>query len=265
MRARGGDGGAQQSATAPPALVREARPIGREPRFHPPARGPVVGACRPYLGLRHGVHVEIFAANRVVLVAAGLGTKPPLQRSEGRIVAARCYGSLVTLEPTGVVLGPSRCGPHVGGGFPRLGPAVVEDSPVLVCSRTRPAGGGVCRRAAVGRPPGGGAVARARRDRARGRPARTPPQPLHVSPRGLSGGRLHPTHASAARTGRLRRRAATTRDPRTPSAPPRRSGQRPRPGCVHGPWPSTAPGRPCAATARAPQHPRAGWRSRSWR
>jgi hypothetical protein len=64
----------------------------------------VVGPCRPRLGLRHGVHVEIFAANRVVLLAAGLGTKPPLRRSEGRIVAASCYGSLVTLEPTGVVL-----------------------------------------------------------------------------------------------------------------------------------------------------------------
>ncbi|HEY2005108.1 MAG TPA: hypothetical protein VGG87_01595 [Solirubrobacteraceae bacterium] len=107
---RGGDAGSEQNATAPPALVREARPIGREPRFHPPVRGPVVGACRPRLGVRHGVHVEIFAANRVVLVAAGLGTKPPLQRSEGRIVAARCYGSLVTVEPTGVVLVRPRAG-----------------------------------------------------------------------------------------------------------------------------------------------------------
>lgn len=101
---RSAAGSGAQIATAPPALVREARPIGRGPRFHPPARGPVVGPCRPRLGLRHGVHVEIFAANRVVLLAAGLGTKPPLRRSEGRIVAASCYGSSVTLEPTGVVL-----------------------------------------------------------------------------------------------------------------------------------------------------------------
>jgi hypothetical protein len=100
----GARGGGSQLAAAPPALVREARPIGREPRFHPPAGGSVAGACRRRLGLRHGVHVEIFAANRVVLLSAGLGTKPPLRRSEGRIVAARCYGSLVTLEPTGVVL-----------------------------------------------------------------------------------------------------------------------------------------------------------------
>jgi hypothetical protein len=50
------------------------------------------------------VHVEIFAADRVVLLASGLGTRPPRRRAEGRIIAAACYGALVTLEPTGVVL-----------------------------------------------------------------------------------------------------------------------------------------------------------------
>jgi hypothetical protein len=95
---------APPAAAALAALVREARPIGRAPSFHPPVRGPVIGACRPRLGLRHGVHIEIFAANRVVLLAAGIGTRPPRRRSEGRIASARCYGSLVTLEPTGVVL-----------------------------------------------------------------------------------------------------------------------------------------------------------------
>ena len=92
------------SAAIPAALVREARPIGRAPRFHPPARGPVIGACRPDLGPRRGVHVEVFAANRVVLLPAGIGARPPLGYAEGRIDAAACYGSLVTLEPTGVVL-----------------------------------------------------------------------------------------------------------------------------------------------------------------
>jgi hypothetical protein len=90
--------------TAPAALVREARPIGHARRFHPPARGPVIGPCRPGLGARFGVHVELFAANRVVLLASGIGTRPPRRRSEGRITAADCYGALVTLEPTGVVL-----------------------------------------------------------------------------------------------------------------------------------------------------------------
>ncbi|HEY3726421.1 MAG TPA: hypothetical protein VGL51_04555 [Solirubrobacteraceae bacterium] len=88
----------------PPSLAREARPIGQGPRFHPPATGPVAGRCSPRLGKRDGVHVELFAADRVLLVAAGIGTRPPLAFSEGRISDARCYGDLVTLEPTGVVL-----------------------------------------------------------------------------------------------------------------------------------------------------------------
>jgi hypothetical protein len=88
----------------PTALARESRPIGHGPRFHPPARGPIIGPCLPALGRRFGVHVEVFAANRVVLIAAGIGARPPLAHSEGRIVKARCYGALVTLEPTGVVL-----------------------------------------------------------------------------------------------------------------------------------------------------------------
>jgi hypothetical protein len=64
----------------------------------------VTGRCRRGLGPRRGVHVELFGANRVVLVAAGIGTRGPLSFSEGRISGARCYGDLVTLEPTGVVL-----------------------------------------------------------------------------------------------------------------------------------------------------------------
>ncbi len=98
--------GAQRdtSQSIPAALVREARPIGRGARFHPPASGPVLGACRRGLGPRYAAHVELFAANRVLLVAGGIGTRPPRRSQEGRIAAAGCYGALVTLEPTGVVL-----------------------------------------------------------------------------------------------------------------------------------------------------------------
>ena len=101
------------SATTPPSqpasgiparLLREARPIGVGPRFHPAARGPVVGPCVPGLGRRAGVHVELFAADRVVVIAAGIGVRGPVRRSAGRIATARCYGDLVTVEPTGVVL-----------------------------------------------------------------------------------------------------------------------------------------------------------------
>jgi len=50
------------------------------------------------------VHVELFAANRVVIIPAGIGTRPPRSTSEGRLLRARCYGDLVTVDPTGVVL-----------------------------------------------------------------------------------------------------------------------------------------------------------------
>lgn len=92
------------SSPVPPKLLAQARPIGHGPRFHPPATGPVVGRCTSALGRRVGTHIELFAANRVVLVAAGIGTRPPLTHGAGRITGARCYGDLVTLEPTGVVL-----------------------------------------------------------------------------------------------------------------------------------------------------------------
>jgi hypothetical protein len=87
----------------PAALLRGARRIGRGERFHPPARGPVLGACRRRLGPRIAVHVELFAANQVVLVASGIGVRGPVSRDAGRIASARCYGALVTLDPTGVV------------------------------------------------------------------------------------------------------------------------------------------------------------------
>ena len=88
----------------PLALLREARPIGRGPRFQPAVRGPIIGRCRRPLGARYAVHVEVFAANRVVIIPAGIGTRPPRTRLDARITAAGCYGDLVTLDPTGVVL-----------------------------------------------------------------------------------------------------------------------------------------------------------------
>jgi hypothetical protein len=50
------------------------------------------------------VHVEVFAANRVVIVPAGIGTRPPRTLSDAKVTTAACYGALVTLDPTGVVL-----------------------------------------------------------------------------------------------------------------------------------------------------------------
>ncbi|MFZ0041783.1 MAG: hypothetical protein WAK93_10785 [Solirubrobacteraceae bacterium] len=92
------------SSGIPARLSAQARPIGRGARFHPGPTGPIVGRCRSPLGARFGVHIEVFAANRVVLVAAGIGAESPLSHDEGRISGARCFGALATLEPTGVVL-----------------------------------------------------------------------------------------------------------------------------------------------------------------
>jgi hypothetical protein len=88
----------------PRALLVEARPIGRGARFHPRPLGPIAGSCTERLGSRSQVHLEVFAANRVVIVPAGIGVRSPRGSPSARIVGARCYGALVTLEPTGVVL-----------------------------------------------------------------------------------------------------------------------------------------------------------------
>ena len=92
------------NAPIPQGLLSEARPIGAGPDFQPPATGPVTGPCLPALGPRDGVHVEVFAANRVVLLPAGIGTRSPGASVTGRITRASCYGALVTLDPTGLVL-----------------------------------------------------------------------------------------------------------------------------------------------------------------
>lgn len=82
-----------------------ARPIGPGPRFHPPLKeGPVPG-CRPGpLGERFGAHLELFGEDKVVLFAAGIGTRPPRETLAGRITGARCFGPVVTIDPTGLVL-----------------------------------------------------------------------------------------------------------------------------------------------------------------
>lgn len=104
IAALAGCGSTSHGPSLPRALVLEARPIGSGPRFQPPAAGPVLGPCAARLGRRVGVHVELFAANRVVLVAQGIGTRPPRTFSAGRISGARCFGDLVTTDPTGLVL-----------------------------------------------------------------------------------------------------------------------------------------------------------------
>jgi hypothetical protein len=88
----------------PPALLAGMRSIGPGPRFHPAAARRFPGPCRRRLGRRTQTHVELFARDHVVLIAAGVGARPPRGRRAGRIVHARCFGPVVTLDPTGTVL-----------------------------------------------------------------------------------------------------------------------------------------------------------------
>jgi hypothetical protein len=103
-RVPGASGSNAPDTQIPRGLLSQARPIGAGPDFQPPATGPVTGPCLPALGPRDGVHVEVFAANRVVLLPAGIGIRSPRTSVTGRITSARCYGALVTLDPTGLVL-----------------------------------------------------------------------------------------------------------------------------------------------------------------
>jgi hypothetical protein len=101
---QGASGSNPADTQIPQGLLSQARPIGAGPDFQPPATGPVTGPCLAALGPRDGVHVEVFAANRVVLLPAGIGVRSPRPSVTGRITGASCYGALVTLDPTGLVL-----------------------------------------------------------------------------------------------------------------------------------------------------------------
>lgn len=98
------DARSTERGAVPVALAIAARPIAAGNPLHARERPPAPRPCRRTLGRRFAAHVEVFADDRVVLVPAGIGAGRPFRRSLGRIVLARCYGALVTLDPTGVVL-----------------------------------------------------------------------------------------------------------------------------------------------------------------
>jgi hypothetical protein len=93
----------QRTGGIPASLLAGVRPIGRGPRFQPALKGSATGACTARLGAREQAHVELFGANRVVLLAAGIGTRGPRRLVDGRLQRAACFGELVTLDPTGTV------------------------------------------------------------------------------------------------------------------------------------------------------------------
>jgi hypothetical protein len=51
----------------------------------------------------YGVHIELFAAKRVVLIPPGIGIAPPRVRDGARVPGGRCAYPLRTHEPTGVI------------------------------------------------------------------------------------------------------------------------------------------------------------------
>jgi hypothetical protein len=52
---------------------------------------------------RVGVHLELFANRRVVIVPPGVGIAPPRTHRGAYITAGRCEYPAITIEPTGVV------------------------------------------------------------------------------------------------------------------------------------------------------------------
>jgi hypothetical protein len=91
------------NAQIPKSLLAGERPIGRGERFQPALLGGPLGACTPALERRAQAHVELFGSNRVVLLSAGIGTRGPRRFLDGRLTHAKCFGAIVTLDPTGTV------------------------------------------------------------------------------------------------------------------------------------------------------------------
>jgi hypothetical protein len=85
-------------------------PIGAGPRYRPPAanvavrHGAPVGTLRCTRGgARFGVHVELFAHGRALILPASIGVASPFARSSGIVRPCGCSYAIRTVEPTGVV------------------------------------------------------------------------------------------------------------------------------------------------------------------
>lgn len=101
--------GGGRSATAPGQI---AVPIGKGAPYRPPSLGAAARAAAAIDGMRcsrgeprrYGVHVELFAGARVVIVPAGIGVAPPRRERGAYVTGGRCSYPVATREPTGVVL-----------------------------------------------------------------------------------------------------------------------------------------------------------------
>jgi hypothetical protein len=108
-----GCGGSRTSSSTDSGLPADYVPIavGRGPLYRPGLSSPRVRAGRPVDGLRcrrragrrFGAHLEVFAHQHVVAIAAGIGLGPPLARLGATVIRARCYYAALTTDPTGVI------------------------------------------------------------------------------------------------------------------------------------------------------------------
>ena len=105
----GGGGGGGDHPPRP--LPRSAPSLGPTRHHRPPslgaraARGATIGGlrCAPVNRPRQGVHLELFAGRRVVLIPAGIGIAPPRARRGAAVEGGRCSYPIRTREPTGVL------------------------------------------------------------------------------------------------------------------------------------------------------------------
>jgi hypothetical protein len=96
---------------AQPPLPTRAPSLGPTRAHRPPSLGNAAASGKPIAGLRctraarprFGIHLELFAARRVVLVAPGIGIAPPRTRDGAYVRGGRCSYPLRTREPTGVI------------------------------------------------------------------------------------------------------------------------------------------------------------------
>lgn len=94
--------------TLTPAPTPNVIGVGRA--YRPPAAtsavraGRSIGALRCTRGgARFGVHVELFARRRVIVVPAGIGVAAPFRTTLGDVAPSGCSYPARTLTPTGVV------------------------------------------------------------------------------------------------------------------------------------------------------------------
>jgi hypothetical protein len=105
----GGEG--DSSSPANERLPTSAPSVGPGKRYRPPSLSPRAARGLPIRGMRcakpgagrYGVHLELFAARRVVLIPPGIGIAPPRTRKGAYVRSGRCSYPLRTQEPTGVI------------------------------------------------------------------------------------------------------------------------------------------------------------------